>query len=142
MMTELLLIFLICLVGAEALQRRQQSELAERLIRHYCQNNDLQLLSVARQSFGIPLLLARVTQKANAFVFEYSADGVSKAEGELYLTGLHQPVFRFNESESTNSHQSGSSGVVINMPLQPPTRDESVTRTDSNNVIPFRRQPH
>ena len=59
-MTELLLIFLICLVGAEALQRRQQSELAERLIRHYCQNNDLQLLSVARQSFGIPLLLARV----------------------------------------------------------------------------------
>ena len=62
-MTELLLIFLICLVGAEALQRRQQSELAERLIRHYCQNNDLQLLSVARQSFGIPLLLARVTQK-------------------------------------------------------------------------------
>ncbi len=57
-------------------------------------------------------------------------------------TGLHQPVFRFNESESTNSHQSGSSGVVINMPLQPPTRDESVIRTDSNNVIPFRRQPH
>ena len=98
---------------------------------------------MARQSFGIPLLLARVTQKANAFVFEYSADGVSKAEGELYLTGLHQPVFRLNETEPVSSPQhETSSGVVINMPLQPISRDEPVIRSDNNNVIPFRRQPH
>ena len=142
-MTELLLIFLICLVGAEALQRRQQSELAERLIRHYCQNNDLQLLSVARQSFGIPLLLARVTQKANAFVFEYSVDGVGKEEGELYLVGLQQPIFRVDPSNQREP-EPVRTGIVINMPPHHETNDSAPVTPEHNNVIPFppQRQRH
>ncbi|MBB6054400.1 MAG: DUF3301 domain-containing protein [Gammaproteobacteria bacterium] len=142
-MTDLLLFFVICLIGAEAWQRRQQSELAERLIRHYCQNANLQLLSVARQSFGIPLFLAQVTQKANAFVFEYSADGVSKEEGELYLTGLHQPVFRVNPAGQNTNRSNGTDGIVINMPANHENHDVPPVKSDhNNNVIPFTRKRH
>ena len=136
-MTDLLLLFLICLIGAEAWLRRQQSELAERLIRH-----DLQLLSVARQSFGIPLFLARITQKANAFVFEFSRDGVSTEEGELYLVGLHQPVFRVNPPKQSTSHSNETGGIVVNMPAHDENHDSPPVKSDKNNVIPFPRQRH
>ncbi|NCB57696.1 MAG: DUF3301 domain-containing protein [Gammaproteobacteria bacterium] len=141
-MTDLLLLFLICLIGAEAWLRRQQSELAERLIRHYCQSADLQLLSVARQSFGIPLFLARITQKANAFVFEFSRDGVSTEEGELYLVGLHQPVFRVNPPKQSPSHSNETGGIVVNMPVHDENHDSPPVKSDKNNVIPFPRQRH
>jgi len=137
-MTDLLALFLICLIGAECWQRRQQSELAERLIKHYCKNTQLQLLSVARQSFGMPLCLSRVTQKANAFVFEYSADGVGKEEGELYLVGLQQPIFRVNPV--VREDEPVTSGIVINMPTQPDTTTATPVATDRNNVIPFPQQ--
>jgi hypothetical protein len=140
-MTDLLLLFLICLIGAECWQRRQQSELAERLIRHYCKNTNLQLLSVARQSFGLPLLLSQVIHKANAFVFEYSADNVGKDEGELYLIGLHQPIFRVNPPEAPKEQDTTSTGIVINMPLNN-EQSESQPAIHSNNVIPFRQRPH
>ncbi|WP_024872483.1 DUF3301 domain-containing protein [Tolumonas lignilytica] len=142
-MTDLLLLFLICLIGAEAWQRRQQSELAEHLIRRYCLNADLQLLSIARLSFGIPLLLSRLIQKANAFVFEYSADGVNKAEGELYLTGLQQPIFRVNPIATETPEHNGTQGIVINMPTPHEHHDTPPpATTGTNNVIPFPRQRH
>ena len=138
-MTDLLVLFLICLIGAECWQRRQQSELAERLIKHYCKNTDLQLLSIARQSFGIPLCLSRVTQKANAFVFEYSVDGVGKEEGELYLVGLQQPIFRVNPS-NLREPEPVCTGIVINMPTNHETNDAAPVIPDHNNVIPFPQQ--
>jgi len=140
-MTDLLLLFFICLIGAECWQRRKQSELAERLIRHYCKNANLQLLSVARQSFGLPLLLSQVIQKANAFVFEYSADNVGKDEGELYLVGLHQPVFRVTSPEVPKENDAMDTGIVINMPVNN-DNNGSPAAIHTNNVIPFRQRPH
>ncbi len=131
-MTELVLLFTISLIGAEAWQRRQQSELAERLIRHYCQNNHWQLLSVARSSFGFPLLISHLIQKANTFVFEFSIDGVSKQESELYLVGLHQPIFRdLPETFQTfiNNGDASKSTNTIEDENHPPHR--------TDNVIPF-----
>ena len=93
-MSNLIWIFAIGLLGAEAWLRRQQSELAEQLIKQYCRRNQWQLISVARANFGVPLLLANILKRPNAFAFEYSQDGVNKFDSEFYLTGLQQPIFR------------------------------------------------
>ena len=131
-MTELVLLFVISLIGAEAWQRRQQSELAERLIRQYCQNNHWQLLSIARASFGVPLIISHLIHKANTFVFEFSLDGVSKQESELYLVGLHQPIFRDHpETFQTFSNHADASGSTNTI------EGENNPTPRPNNVIPF-----
>lgn len=93
-MSDLIWLFAICLLGAEAWLRRQQSELAEQLIKQYCQRNQWQFVSVARSSLGTPLILANILRRPNAFVFEFSQDGLNQLESEFFLTGLQQPVFR------------------------------------------------
>lgn len=131
-MTELVLLFAISLIGAEAWLRRQQSELAERLINHYCRNRHWQLISIARATFGIPLILSRLTQKPNTFVFEFSIDGVSKQESELYLVGLHQPLFRdIPDSFQTFVAKAESSQTIT------PAQETPTEPPRPNNVIPF-----
>ncbi len=136
-MTELVLLFVISLIGAEAWQRRQQSELAERLIRHYCQNNHWQLISVARSSFGFPLIISHLIRKANTFVFEFSIDGVSKQESELYLVGLHQPIFR----DLPETFQTFLTNGDANKPTNTIEGDNNPSHK-TNNVIPFPTSRH
>lgn len=151
-MTDLMLIFLLCLLGAECWLRRQQSELAERLIRHYCQSQRWQVLSVYRKSFGVPLLLTNFLQRRNTFVFEYSPDGLASQESELYLTGLQLPIFRDAVTPPhTLDDPDAPHGVVIQIPTaqraDPQEQAEHTEATDTvepteiheNNVIQFPR---
>lgn len=149
-MTDLMLIFFLCLLGAECWLRRQQSELAERLIRHYCHSQRWQVLSVARKSFGVPLLLTNFLQRRNTFVFEYSPDGLASQESELYLTGLQLPIFRDAVTPpQTLEDPDTPHGVVIQMPTTRPSADPQEqtenaevtepTEIHENNVIQFPR---
>lgn len=148
-MTDLMLIFFLCLLGAECWLRRQQSELAERLIRHYCHSQNWQVLSVYRKSFGVPLLLTNFLQRRNTFVFEYSPDGLASQESELYLTGLQLPIFRDAVTpRQTLDDPDVPHGVVIQMPTAHASEQTDhhdtpkvtePTELHENNVIQFPR---
>lgn len=113
-MLEYSLLILVILLAAEYWQRRQQAELAELLIHQYCQRHGWQLISISRHEQELrPVLLSQLLARASCFCFEYSEAGDEACQGELYLTGLRQPVFR----------------------LADPT-------TDTSNVIPFPTQRH
>ncbi len=101
-MFEIACLLALGLMAGEFWQRREQAELAERLIRHYCNQQAWQLLSVCREGSGWPLLLAPLARKRSLFVFEYSCDGQQREEGELYLTGLRQPLFRLPAPPADN----------------------------------------
>lgn len=101
-MFEIACLLALGLVAGEFWQRREQAELADRLIRQYCHHQAWQLLSISRQNTGWPLLLAPMVRKTSLFVFEYSCDGQQRDEGELYLTGLRQPVFRLPAPPADN----------------------------------------
>lgn len=144
MLTDLMLILLFILIGAECWQRRQQSEIAERLIQRYCQSQKWQVLSIARKSFGIPLILSNLITRQTTFVFEFSDDGITCRESELYLTGLNHPVFRQLDTILT-PNEPEASGVVIQMPPRdhldhPELQDTEDPDSKSDNVIPFSRQ--
>lgn len=126
---------LIGLIVAEFWQRRQQSELAERLVRHYCTRQDWQWISTARdESEWLPLLLRRLINRPSCFIFEYASHDDAVLQGALFLTGMRQPVFRV--SSITDGEK----------PVQEDNQDpkHSDSRYD-DNVIPFplaRRSPH
>ena len=94
-MSDYAFLLALLLIAAEFWQRRRQSELAERLITHYCQREQWQLISVARHEGELlPLLLRMLLRRASCFCFEYSEEGEDRLQGELFLTGLQAPLFR------------------------------------------------
>ena len=63
---ELGLLGMLVLIGTEFWQRRRQAELAERLITHYCQREQWQLISVARDEGELlPLLMRMLLQRTS-----------------------------------------------------------------------------
>nr|MBP8127666.1 DUF3301 domain-containing protein [Aeromonadaceae bacterium] len=94
-MSDYAFLLVLLLIAAEFWQRRRQAELAERLITHYCQREQWQLISVARHEGELlPLLLRMLLHRASCFCFEYSEEGEERLQGELFLTGLQAPLFR------------------------------------------------
>ncbi len=98
-MSDSVFLLAVLLIAAEFWQRRRQSELAERLITHYCQREQWQLISVARHEGELlPLLLRMLLRRASCFIFEYSEEGEERLQGELFLTGLQAPLFRIRST--------------------------------------------
>lgn len=94
-MNEYWFLFGVLVIVFEFWQRRQQAELAERLIAQYCGREQWQLISIARHEAEImPLLLRMLLRKPSCFSFEYSEVGEDRSQGELFLTGMRQPLFR------------------------------------------------
>ena len=98
-MNDYVFLLALLLIATEFWQRRRQSELAERLISHYCQREQWQLISVARHEGELlPLLLRMLLHRASCFCFEYSEEGEERLQGELFLTGLQAPLFRIKSA--------------------------------------------
>ncbi len=110
---ELGLLCILVLIGTEFWQRRRQAELAERLITHYCQREQWQLLSVARDEGELlPLLVRMLLQRTSCFCFEYSEEGEQRLQGELFLTGLQSPLFRVATPSQGGDSPSSASNVI------------------------------
>ena len=104
-MSDYTFLLALLLIAAEFWQRRRQSELAERLISHYCQREQWQLISVARHEGELlPLLLRMLLRRASCFSFEYSEEGEERLQGELFLTGLQAPLFRIQSVSSRSDN--------------------------------------
>ena len=100
-MSDYAFLLALLLIAAEFWQRRRQSELAERLISHYCQREQWQLISVARHEGELlPLLLRMLLRRASCFSFEYSEEGEERLQEELFLTGLQAPLFRVRSANT------------------------------------------
>lgn len=94
-MSEYWILGILLVIAMEFWQRRQQAELAERLVNQYCGREQWQFISIARhESEVMPLLFRMLLRKPSCFTFEYSEAGEDRAQGELFLTGLRQPLFR------------------------------------------------
>ena len=110
---ELGLLGMLVLIGTEFWQRRRQAELAERLITHYCQREQWQLISVARDEGELlPLLMRMLLQRTSCFCFEYSEEGEQRLQGELFLTGLQSPLFRVATLSNAGNSSSNASNVI------------------------------
>ena len=110
---EMGLLGMLVLIGTEFWQRRRQAELAERLITHYCQREQWQLISVARDEGELlPLLVRMLLQRTSCFCFEYSEEGEQRLQGELFLTGLQSPLFRVATPSNTGNSSSNASNVI------------------------------
>ncbi|MFM4701958.1 DUF3301 domain-containing protein [Aeromonas bivalvium] len=84
-MEELLWILLLVVLASAFWHQRRQAELAWQYLRRYCQQHQLQLLSVARSHRQLahgPLRLLTCYQ------FEFSSDGESHYLGTLTMQGL------------------------------------------------------
>ena len=104
-MSDYAFLLVLLLIAAEFWQRRRQAELAERLITHYCQREQWQLISVARHEGELlPLLLRMLLHRASCFCFEYSEEGEERLQGELFLTGLQAPLFRTQSTRHSADH--------------------------------------
>lgn len=120
-------LLLIGLIVAEFWQRRQQSELAERLVRHYCARQSWQWISLARdESEWLPLLLRLLFKRSSCFMFEYTAQDDYVHQGALFLTGLRNPVFR-DQATPVTSAQPDADNMM----------DDVSPSERADNVIPF-----
>lgn len=73
-------------------QQRRQSEYANQAIQHYCKKMELQLLSVARDTYGIRLPSGK-KRLHTTYVFEFSSVGDDRYTGKLIMIGFKAVKF-------------------------------------------------
>lgn len=79
---------------------RAISEHARQYLQHYCQQHNLQLLSVARRKTRLSVLRGKIDWKSE-FIFEFSGNGEDAYQGVLIMTGLRVlatrlPAYKIN----------------------------------------------
>lgn len=99
-------VLLLLLLGCAALfwQWRRQAELAGTYARRYCQQHQLQLLEIHRASGKLSWHRSAPGWSA-LFIFDFSSDGESRYQGQLWLFNLHLqqievPPYRLPETSA------------------------------------------
>lgn len=67
--------------------QRKQDELAEKMARHLCKQQQLQFLECARERHHLSKFQQR-TRWTTSYKIDFSSDGESRYQGELRLSGL------------------------------------------------------
>ncbi|NVK54006.1 MAG: DUF3301 domain-containing protein [Alteromonadaceae bacterium] len=84
---DVLLLVVLCAGAAFFWRIRTISEYASQYLKHYCEQQRLQLVSVARQSTRPMIYRGKLDWRSN-FVFEFSSTGDDCYQGKLQLNGL------------------------------------------------------
>ncbi|NDV89795.1 DUF3301 domain-containing protein [Alteromonas sp. 345S023] len=88
---EVIVWLLLGFVAFQFWRVRSISEIADRYIKQYCDNHNLQLLNTARKKTRLTFKY-RKPDWYSLYAFEFSANGEDRYEGEIALVG--QSVIR------------------------------------------------
>lgn len=83
---ELTVWLLLAFVAFQFWRVRSISETADRYIKHYCDTHKLQLLNTARHKTRLTFKY-RKPDWHSVYLFEFSANGEDRYEGEIELVG-------------------------------------------------------
>ena len=86
MLGSIIWLLVIIAVVAQFWVLRGISEGAQRFLHHYCQQNQLQLLSIARAKSRPVLYKGKLVWK-NEFQFEFSGNGEDASQGTMIMMG-------------------------------------------------------
>lgn len=97
---DILLLMIIAVVGVQFWRIRAISEQANQYLQRYCENNDLQLINVARSKTRLAINKGKLDWH-NEFDFEFSSTGEDSYQGRLIMSGLmvlttELPAYRIN----------------------------------------------
>jgi hypothetical protein len=97
---DLVLLLVIFMIVGQFWRIRGISEKANEHLKHYCQLNQLQLISVARHKTRIGNYKGKLDWQSE-FVFEFSGTGEDSYQGSLKMTGVqvletNTPAYRIN----------------------------------------------
>jgi hypothetical protein len=97
---DLVLLLGILLIIGQFWRIRGISEKANEHLKHYCELNQLQLISVARRKTRIGSYKGKLDWQIE-FLFEFSGTGEDSYQGSLIMTGLfaletNTPAYRIN----------------------------------------------
>ena len=84
---DIILLALIVLVAIQFWRIRAITEYANQYLEHYCQNYQLQLVSVARRKTRLISHRGKIDWYSE-FDFEFSGNGEDSSNGELIMRGL------------------------------------------------------
>lgn len=97
---ELTLLLMIVAIAALFWRTRAMAEIARAYLSNYCEKNQIQLLSVARNSLSLSFKTGKLDWRAS-FIFEFSGNREDKYTGTLTLEGkrvasIDMPAFKVN----------------------------------------------
>jgi hypothetical protein len=97
---DIVLLMIIVVASMQFWRIRAISEQAKAYLQRYCEQNGLQLLSIARRKTRLTRTQGRIDWY-NEFHFEFSSTGEDSYEGELVMSGLkvlktELPAYRIN----------------------------------------------
>ncbi|WP_017445504.1 DUF3301 domain-containing protein [Gayadomonas joobiniege] len=84
-LTDLIVLISIALVIFQFWQLRRQSEAALAYAKDYCERNNIQFISVARQKTRMVFFKKQLLEWHSKFQFEFSGNGEDSNFGELVL---------------------------------------------------------
>lgn len=87
-MENIYYLLIVCLVCWYFVFLRKVSESAKKHANSYCQKEQLQFIALARRSSRFTFSKHQGFYLASIFDFEFSGDGESSYQGQLFLQGL------------------------------------------------------
>jgi hypothetical protein len=84
---DIMLLLIIAIIAFQFWRIRAITEQANRYMHHYCDKNQLQLISISRRKTRLTLFRGKLDWY-NEFDFEFSGNGEDSYRGELVMKGL------------------------------------------------------
>jgi hypothetical protein len=91
-MTSIVLLLILITIGYGFWLQRKQDERAVLLARQLCRQHQLQYLECGRSHYGLKKFGQR-RRFVSCYQVDFSADGESRYQAELVLSGLHLAAF-------------------------------------------------
>lgn len=86
-LVDIIILVLLVVIGAQFWRIRGIAEQAKRYLTHYCNKQQLQLISVARHKTRLTLQRGKLDWHCE-FAFEFSGNGEDSSQGTLVMKGL------------------------------------------------------
>ena len=88
-LTDILFLLALVVVMAQFWRIRAITEAANRYVNKYCEQQNLQFISIARNKTRIGIVRGKPDWKTQ-FVFEFSGNGEDKHQGVVEMEGLRE----------------------------------------------------
>lgn len=88
-LTDILFLLLMIVIIAQFWRIRAISEAANRFVNHYCEQQNLQFISIARSRTRVGIVRGKPDWKTQ-FTFEFSGNGEDKYQGVVEMEGLRE----------------------------------------------------
>ena len=97
---DILLLVIIIAIALQFWKLREMAEAAQAYLRHYCQTNKLQLISVARVKTRLTTHAGKLTWRVD-YAFEFSGNGEDRYNGTVTLANnrvaaIDLPAYKIN----------------------------------------------